>query len=54
MSKYRIDYTQVPVLGVYDKHLAHYGRMKNIRCSCDEIQSYNTASNVAFAFQVES
>ena len=30
MSKYRIDYTQVPVLGVYDKHLAHYGRVKKL------------------------
>ena len=30
MSKYRVDYTQVPVLGIYDKHLAHYGRMKKL------------------------
>ena len=30
MSKYRVYYTQVPVLGIYDKHLAHYGRMKKL------------------------
>ena len=29
MTKYGINYTEVPVLGIYDKHLAHYGRMKS-------------------------
>ena len=30
MVKYRVDYSQVPVLGIYDKHLEHYGRMKKL------------------------
>ena len=30
MVKYDINYTQVPVVGMYDKHLAHYGRMKKL------------------------
>ena len=30
MTKYGINYTQVPVLGIYDKHLAHYGRVKKL------------------------
>ena len=30
MVKYDINYTQVPVGGMYDKHLAHYGRMKKL------------------------
>ena len=30
MVKYRVDYSQVPVLGIYDKHLQHYGRMKKL------------------------
>ena len=30
MVKYGINYTEVPVLGIYDKHLAHYGRMKKL------------------------
>ena len=30
MVKYNINYTAVPVLGAYDKHIAHYGRMKKM------------------------
>ena len=30
MTKYGINYTEVPVLGIYDEHLAHYGRMKKL------------------------
>ncbi len=30
MVKYNVYYTQIPVLGMYDKHLAHYGRMKKL------------------------
>ena len=30
MVKYKVNYTEVPVLGVYDKHLEHYGRMKKM------------------------
>ena len=30
MVKYRIDYGQVPVLGIYDKHLAYYARLKKL------------------------
>ena len=30
MVKYQVDYSQVPVLGIYDKHLEHDGRMKKL------------------------
>ncbi len=26
----KIDYTNIPILGVYDKHLAHYEKMKKL------------------------
>ena len=30
MVKYRVDYSQILVVGLYDKHLEHYGRMKKL------------------------
>ena len=30
MGKFKIDYTQIPELGVYAKHLDHYGKMAKL------------------------
>ena len=30
MVKYRVDYSEIPVVGIYDKHLQHYARMKKL------------------------